>query len=94
MQQRVSGINAWRKLGMTAPWVIGLGVHWTNVSNVNPVQAALIKTGQFQAAVVAGVSAGPDDDEFGDGYRTEGVHWNDLGRYYTVQRWLNAFPVF
>jgi hypothetical protein len=91
---RVWCFNAMRGAGYSGPIVNGLGVHWTNVSDVNPTEAAAIKQGQFDAAVTAGISAGPDDDEFGDAYRVDGVHWNDGGRYYTTQRWLPAIPVF
>jgi hypothetical protein len=89
---RVWCFNAMRSAGYAGAIVNGLGVHWTNVSNVNPAAAAAIRQGQFDAAVTAGISAGPDDDEFGDAYRVDGVHWNGVGRWYTVQRWLPAFP--
>lgn len=91
---RTWGMTAMAQAGLSANIINGIGVHWTNVSNVYPTITAGIRAGQLQAAINAGVSAGADDDVYGDTHRVEGVHWNDLGRYYTTQSWLPAFPVF
>jgi hypothetical protein len=85
-----------RNDGLTCPIVMGQGAHWTNVSNVQTARYAMVKQGQILAIqALAGTALGPDDDEFPDaGYRVDGVHPIDNMRYFQLQRWLPAFPVF
>lgn len=101
INQRISGLTAWRNLGMNAPIAVGVGVYWGGVSDIYPDRTLAIREGQIEAGLSGSNSGGPvsgvvsigaDDDTLGDSYRSERVHWNDLGRYYTVESWLPVFP--
>lgn len=84
-----------RGLGLNCTVVIGQGAHWTNVSNVQTDRYAMIRQGQILAAQgLAGIALGPDDDKWPDTHRVDGVHPADLMRYFQLQDWLPAFPVF
>ncbi len=88
--------GALRSAGLSCPIVMGQGAHWTGFSNVQTERYALVKQGQLMSATgFAGTALGPDDDEWPDaGYRVDGVHPADGMRYWQMQRWLPAFPVF
>lgn len=88
--------HALQAAGLTATIVVGQGAHWTNFSNVQTTLYAAIKQGQILATQgISNVALGPDDDEWPDaGYRIDGVHPADGMRYWQMQRWLPAFPVF
>lgn len=82
--------------GLSATIVVGQGAHWTGYSNVQAARYAAIKQGQVLSTHgINNVALGPDDDEWPDaGYRVDGVHPADGMRYWQMQRWLPAFPVF
>lgn len=90
---KFSGLQA---AGYTGITVVGQGAHWTGFSDVHPDRYTLVKQGQILSAQsMAGIALGPDDDEWPDAdYRVDGVHPADGMRYYQLQRWLPAFPVF
>lgn len=92
---------ALRSIGMNATIVSGMGAHWTGYSDVNPSRYDMIKQAQRSVYVslqngqpLQGIALGPDDDEWSDAYRVDGVHPADGMRYWQLQRWLPAFPVF
>jgi hypothetical protein len=89
--------HALKSIGMNAPIVLGQGAHHTNVSNVYPDRYAMVKAGQRAAALDEpglGISLGPDDDEWPDSYRVDGVHPGELMAGCQLQRWVPCFPTF
>lgn len=89
--------NALHSAGLTCTIVEGQGAHWTGYSDVYPDRYNMVKQGQILATQgISNVALGPDDDEWvpDSVYRVDGVHPNDNMRYWQMQRWLPAFPVF
>ncbi|MCW7544924.1 hypothetical protein N7I30_14040 [Aurantimonas litoralis] len=70
--------------------IVGLGAYQLYCTEAN--RLAIVR-GQSVAAVEAGMSIGPNDDEWPVSMRVDGVHPNDQMRWYQWQRWQHAFGV-
>ena len=96
---RISMYQGIRAIGYHGSIISGLGC-WAQQAAGLTSQMANVKAGQLQAALNMGapnnVFAGIDDDTMLNNvsFRTDGVHWNDLGRFYTCWMWAQTFPIW